>query len=890
MADNRDNLDDFDRETETEPILYQEETQAYEPDPPVQTYSADDIAIPPPRRNWTSILLIALIVMGVLLAALLAYLFFWRTPAPTTPTPGAGLSDASWDRVRTAGRMVVGTSLDYPPFSYRDQQFQPTGFDVALIREIASRLGVQTDIRDIAFDSLFTALDQQQIDVAIAAISVTPEREQLANFSTVYYVGEEGILAQANSAITTITTLSDLAGRRIGVQRGSVYETWLQRDLVDSGLTVATNLFVYETADAAVRDLREQRLDLAIVDSNVASAAVAQGGVRRVGGGLNQQRYAIAVRRGADALRNQLNTALVQMHNDGRLSQLAQTYLSLDPNAVVTLPPPTATSAVPATVAPTQPPAGCVNGMRFVGDLNLDDNNMQSPPPISPGQAFSKGWRIQNSGTCAWTTAFRLVLVGGNTPSASMGGQPTAVQGFVQAGQQYDMFVNLVAPLAPGVYQGIWQMVDEQNRPFGDRIWVGITVPATATATATLPPALSIDFRVDRNNILQGECINFTWNVQGARSVFFYAQGEAWQNSPVPPQSSRQVCPPSSTTYFLRVVRNDGNVEERQIAVTVRPNVNAPTIAQFVAAPPQLTVGQCVQLQWDVQGSVTRVTISNQFRVIWDNAPARGNTQDCTGAPTTIEYKLVATGPGGTSQGLQYVSVVSPATATPTPTLTPTPTTTPPVQPTINTFTVVPAQIEAGGCVQITWSTSGATSLVRLLRNNVLVLDNANLVGTAQDCLQYPGNYTYQLVASTAGGQSVSRDQSVLVSEVPQINPFAGRTFGVTAVNGSATLPGTALTTIFNADGLLTGSGGCNTFNARYSVRGQTASGEITISELTNTNVFCGEPEGTMTQETDFFNALRAAATYEFVTDTIVVFRNAVGQEVVRLGPAAQPR
>ena len=63
MADNRDNLDDFDRETETEPILYQEETQAYEPDPPVQTYSADDIAIPPPRRNWTSILLIALIVI-----------------------------------------------------------------------------------------------------------------------------------------------------------------------------------------------------------------------------------------------------------------------------------------------------------------------------------------------------------------------------------------------------------------------------------------------------------------------------------------------------------------------------------------------------------------------------------------------------------------------------------------------------------------------------------------------------------------------------------------------------------------------------------------------------------------------------------------------------------
>ena len=886
MADDRNNLDDLDPDPETAPVLYQDETQVYEPEPPVQNFSADDIAEEPPR-NWTSILLISLLVVALLLAALLGYLFFGRDDSGLLPgtTTAPGQTDDSWERVRTAGRMVVGTSLDYPPFSYRNEQFQPDGFDMALIRDIAARLGVQTDIRDIAFDSLFTALDQQQIDVAIAAISVTPEREALANFSNVYYVGEEGILAHANSTIPAIITLSDMAGRRIGVQRGSVYETWLQRDLVDSGLTVAGNLFVYETADAAIRDLREQRLDLAIVDAYVAQAAVAQGGVKRVGGGLNQQRYAIAVRRGADALRGQINAALTQMQNDGRLSQLAQIYLDIDPNAVVTLPAPTATSSVPTAVPPTQPPVGCVNGMRFVADLNLDDNNMQSPPPISPGQAFSKGWRIQNSGTCAWTAGYRLVFVDGNTPAASMGGQPTAVQGFVQAGQQYDIFVNLIAPLSPGVYQGIWQMVDEQNRPFGDRIWVGITVPASATATPqpTQTPSPSIDFRVDRNNILQGECVNFTWTVQGARAVYFYALGEAWQNSQVPPQSQRQVCPPNTTTYYLRVVRNDGNVEERQIAITVRPNVNAPTIAQFVAAPAQVTVGQCVQLQWDVQGSVTRITLSNQFRVIWDNAPSRGNTQDCTGAPSVIEYKLVATGPGGTSQALQHVTVVSPATATPVPTA-------PPTQPTINTFTVVPAQIQAGECVQITWSTSGATWLVRLLRNNVLVLDNANLVGSAQDCLQYPGSYTYQLVASTANGQSISRDQSVLVSEVPQINPFAGKTFAVTAVNGSATLPEAVMTASFSAEGQVSGSSGCNNYNGSYSASGSAGSGQMSVGVLTGTNLFCGDPPGVMEQEEAFRNALRAVTTYEFVTDTIVVLRNAVGQEVVRLGPIAQPR
>ena len=484
MTDDNENLDDSETEFETEPVLNEAETQVYDVEPPVQVYHADDFAVPPPR-NWTSILLISLLVLAVVLGAVLAYLFFGRDSSgliPTTPvTPSPG--DTSWDRVRTSGRMVVGTSLDYPPFSYRNQDFQPDGFDMALIRDVSARLGVQADVRDIAFDSLFTALDQGQIDVAIAAISVTPEREALAGFSNVYYIGQEGILARSDSQITAITSLSDMAGRRIGVQRGSVYETWLQRDLIDSGMSAASNLFVYETVDAAFRDLRENRLDLAIADAYVTQAAVAQGSVRLVGGGLNQQRYAIAVRRGANALRDQLNLALVQMQNDGRLSQLAQAYLNLAPGVVVTLPPPTQTPQIQPTVQPTAPPAGCVNGMRFVADLNLDDNNMQSPPPISPGQAFSKGWRIQNSGTCAWTTAYRLVFVDGNTPGASMGGQPTAVQGFVPAGQQYDIFVNLVAPLTPGTYQGIWQMVDEQNRPFGDRIWVGITVPSPATAT-----------------------------------------------------------------------------------------------------------------------------------------------------------------------------------------------------------------------------------------------------------------------------------------------------------------------------------------------------------------------------------------------------------------------
>lgn len=875
-----DNLDDDRPQYDPERPIYDEETRAYEGELPEQTYPVDEgLEAEIAARRGLNWLLVALLMVGAVIIGLLLFYFLFRPAggggAIIGPTATSSAADNSWNTVRTNGRLVVGTSLDYEPFAYRNN-FQPDGFDIALIREVANGLSVSTEIKDMAFDSLFNAVATGQVDVAIAAISVTAEREQLVDFSNIYWIGEEGILARNDSAIGNVQTLNDMAGKRIGVQRGSVYEAWLQRDLVATGITQPGNLFVYETRDAVTRDLREQRLDLAIVDRLVADRELARGGVRLVGGGLNPQRYAIAMRNGADALRTEINNVLTRLQNQGTIARLAQQYLNAGPGSIITPPAPTATIPGQPTTSPVQPPtAPCVNGMRFVGDLSLDDNNMQSPPPISPGQAFSKGWRIQNSGTCAWTTAYRLVFVSGNVPGASMGGQPTAVQGFVPAGQQYDIFVNLVAPLTPGVYQGIWQMVDDQNRPFGDRIWVGITVPAAPTVTPapTQTPSPTVQFTVDRTNILQGECVTFSWNVTNATAVYFHAQGEAWQNNQVPPNSTRVACPATTTNFILRVLNPNGTVEERQVAITVRPNVNAPNIALFTATPSQVTVGQCVQLQWDVQGSVDRVTISNQFRVIWDNAPSRGNTQDCTGGqPTTIEYKVQATGPGGTSQALKYVSVVSPATATPAPTA-------PPSRPVIDSFSVTPGQLQTGQCVQINWSASGATWVVRLLRNNVLVLDNAALTGSAQDCLPYAGSYTYQLVASTSGGESVSRDQTVLVTEAPPTNPLAGKTFLLTDLNAAPIVTDTTITITFNADGTLGGSGGCNNYNGRYTAN----SGQITVSELAQSNAFCPAPAGVMEQESAYINALRAAATFEFPDrSTQLIVRNAAGQEILR--------
>ena len=104
--------------------------------------------------------------------------------ASSTSTAAASatppLTDDSWERIKAKGQIVVGTAADYPPFEYYVDGAQIDGFDVALMDEIGRRLGVAVEYRDMAFDALGSALELQQINVAMAAISmgVSGDRSQ----------------------------------------------------------------------------------------------------------------------------------------------------------------------------------------------------------------------------------------------------------------------------------------------------------------------------------------------------------------------------------------------------------------------------------------------------------------------------------------------------------------------------------------------------------------------------------------------------------------------------------------------------------------------------------------------------------------------------------------
>ncbi|MBK8987787.1 MAG: transporter substrate-binding domain-containing protein [Chloroflexi bacterium] len=846
-----------------------------------------------PRRQ-SNILLVILIAAGLVVAiaftsALLNYFSNPRPSATATPIPPTvpAASDP-WERIRSSGKMVVGTSLDYPPFAFYNDAFQPEGFDIALIQEIAQILGVQVELRDTSFDGLAGALQLQQIDVAIAAISVTPEREASFDFSNVYFVSDDAILAGQNANIASITSVGQLAAYRVGVQRSSVYQRWLQDSLVATGLMPAENLLIYQQATQALDDVRNGRIDLVVLDLPPAQTAVIAGGVKIVGQGLNPQRLAIGLINGATTTQTQINNALTQLQNSGRLNALVQQYLGLRPEEIAPLP-----TALPVTATPfpTATPVACIDQMTFVQDLNLDDRNMTAPPEISPGQPFRKWWRIRNSGTCTWDNRYALVFVSGNSPLAQMGGQPTFVQGQVLPGQTHDIYADLVSPLTPGTYQAFWSMRNPQGQIFGNRIWVGIRVPSPATPTpvATQTPAANIQFTVDRTNIIAGECVNFRWTVTGARSVFFYQRGQNWQNSPVAPSGARAECPPQTAVYELRVIRQDGSVEVREITILVQAVSNAPTIHRFTVTPTdQVTLGQCVSLNWWVEGQISNVRLFRDNTVLWQSAPVNGSTSDCPPQVGVATYRIEATGPGGTSNRTETITVVAPTqpTATPPP-IPPTPTVAPPQ---ILSFSVAPEQIQAGNCVNISWSVGGTVTTIRLLRNGSVILDNAPGSGANPDCLNDAGTYTYRLEANGLDGRQDAQQRVITVSAPPSVPPLSDTSWrllyyydGVGAL--VSLLNGTEVTTLFGPGTQVSGTGGCNTYTATFS--GQ--NGQITITPLNSTQILCADPPGIMQQETRFFQLLPQAATYQLNPNELLI-KDATGQVILRYEPLISPR
>ncbi len=231
-------------------------------------------------------------------------------------------ADAAASEVLADGVLTVGTNAEFPPFEYVDDNGEPDGFDIALIKAIGEKLGVTVEVENMEFEALVSAIGSK-IDLAIAGMTVTDERQASVDFSNPYYDALQYVIVPEGSEIVSF---DDLAGKNIGVQLGTT------GDFIASDDVEGANVSQYNKGVDAVNDLLNGRVDCVIIDKNPAQVFETQfsGQIKALDGaqfGFEVENYAIALPKGDAALAQQVNKALEEIKADGTFDQLVADYI-----------------------------------------------------------------------------------------------------------------------------------------------------------------------------------------------------------------------------------------------------------------------------------------------------------------------------------------------------------------------------------------------------------------------------------------------------------------------------------------------------------------------------------------------------------------------------------
>ena len=225
------------------------------------------------------------------------------------------------------GTLIVGSDIPYPPFEQGDAP-DYEGFDIDLINAVADKMGLEVQIEDAPFDLLLQG-GGGQFDLAIAATTITPARENRVDFSNPYFQSSQGLLVRSDS---DIATAEDLAGKIVGAQDGTTGETYA------SDQTDADEVRPFPEIDDAYNALEVGQVDAVLNDLPSVQAAVEEKeGLEVVDTFDTDELYGIILPQGSDELLSAVNEALQEVKDEGTLDEIYQEWFQMDaPEALAT--------------------------------------------------------------------------------------------------------------------------------------------------------------------------------------------------------------------------------------------------------------------------------------------------------------------------------------------------------------------------------------------------------------------------------------------------------------------------------------------------------------------------------------------------------------------------
>jgi lysine-arginine-ornithine-binding protein len=243
-----------------------------------------------------------------------------------------GAMAKDWESIRFA------TEGAYPPFNTVDTSGAVQGFDIDIANALCEEMKVKCTWVKQEWDGMIPALLSRKFDAISASMSITEERKKRVDFTNKYYATPLALVAKKGSGL--VPELAALKGKRIGVQRGTVADSFATRFWADEGINVVR----YARQEEAYLDLSAGRIDAAWADALVADGGFLKqpaGADYEFSGGLYHGRNAdekgvigegvgIAIRKQDTELKQKLDKALAAIRANGKYDELRKKYFDYD--------------------------------------------------------------------------------------------------------------------------------------------------------------------------------------------------------------------------------------------------------------------------------------------------------------------------------------------------------------------------------------------------------------------------------------------------------------------------------------------------------------------------------------------------------------------------------
>ena len=220
------------------------------------------------------------------------------------------------------GKLIMSTNAAFPPYEMTTDSGEFEGIDLETAQAIADKLGLELQIDDMDFDAALLAVQQGKSDMVMAGVTVTDERQNVMDFTDSYATGIQSIIVKEDSDIASV---DDLAGKKIGTQRGTTGYLYCSDDFGDE------NVVAYDDGLTAVQMLNNGQVDCVVIDNAPAKEFVAANpGLKLLDTAYVEEDYAIGVGKGNTELKDAINTALEELKADGTLQAIVDKYITAE--------------------------------------------------------------------------------------------------------------------------------------------------------------------------------------------------------------------------------------------------------------------------------------------------------------------------------------------------------------------------------------------------------------------------------------------------------------------------------------------------------------------------------------------------------------------------------